>query len=394
MKTSDFILLPGKKENSGKIWEFFPSKWEILWYNMSMRFKAVLKKFFSIEAILIYFGIVTLSISIYYKNQAAKLFAEYEHEAVRLILLNNSIAGGEAVITQAECDALKDKYYPFTYFDYSLEEKLDQIILRLREPSLDTNSQKELSSLILDFQDALSQKEISLVFGYDSLMYCSSLLLLISILCIIFKTIKQKNQIKNLKLRNDEQQKMSRNLHDGVAQDLAALKFYLQQEDKEKSDFYADQALKEVRYLIGALHLDLSEDFEAVLRQILSAFESNYKIRTNVFVSASHISALPQNGQIEIIRIFQEALSNIARHANSTEVTVKITEVAGDLKLIISDNGVGFNMEKFDELNKADSRKHYGVQNIQERVNSLGGTVEFVNNGGTTIAITIKNIIY
>lgn len=363
-----------------------------MWYNENMKIRGVLKRFLSIEAILIYFGLVTLSISIYYKNQAAKLFAEYEHDAMCLILLNNNI--GRGGLSQTECQALKEKYYPFTYFDFSLEEKLNEIILLLKEGPSDTGAQQHLSSLILEFQDALSQKEITLVFGYDSLMYCSSLLLLISILCIIFKTIKQKNLIKNLKLRNDEQQKMSRNLHDGVAQDLAALKFYLEKEDKEKSDFYADQALKEVRYLIGAFHLDLSDDFENILRQILTAFESNYKIKTNVFVSASHISSLSQNIQIEIIRIFQEALSNIARHANASEVTVKLTEVAGDLKVIISDNGVGFNLEKLDQLNKSDSRKHYGVHNIQERVNSLGGTVEFINKEGTTIAITIKNIIY
>ena len=365
-----------------------------MWYNVGMKFKALLKKFLSIEAILIYFGVVTLSISVYYKNQASKLFADYEHEAVRLVLLNNSIGGGGAEVVQADFEALKDKYSPFTYFDFSLEEKLDKIILLLQRTVDDVEAEQELSSLILDFQDLISQKEISLVFGYDSLMYCSSLLLLISILCIIFKTIRQKNLIRNMQLRNDEQQKMSRNLHDTVAQDLAALKFYLEQEDKEKSDFYADQALKEVRYLIGALHLDLSEDFEAIVRQILLTFERNYKIKTNIYIATSHIASLPQNVQLEIIRILQEALSNIARHANATEVTVKLTEVAQDLKLIISDNGVGFNIEDVDELNNTDSRKHYGVHNIKERVANLGGTVEFVNNGGTTIAITIKNIIY
>ena len=83
------------REGFLKIREFFPSLEAILWYNVSMTFKVLLKKFLSIEAILIYFGLVTLSISIYYKNQAAKLFAEYEHEAVRLILLNNSIGGGQ-----------------------------------------------------------------------------------------------------------------------------------------------------------------------------------------------------------------------------------------------------------------------------------------------------------
>lgn len=376
-----------------------------------MNFKTFVKKILSIQAILIYFGLVTLSISIFYKNRASKLFAEYEREIVQLILLNNRIGGGEEQNLDAECEALKDKFFPFTYFDFSLEEKLDQIINLLKEnavsgapASTTTNTNtttttpkatqaEDLSSLILDFQDAIAQKEISLIFGYDSLMYCSSLLLLISILCIIFKTIRQRNLIKNMQLRNDEQQKISRNLHDGVAQDLAALKFYLQKEDKEKTGFYANQALNEVRYLIGALHLDLSDDFETIIKNILQAFESNYKIKSQLQIASSHISTLPQKVQIEIIRILQESLSNIARHANASEVTVKFTDVADDFKITIRDNGVGFSIEDIDKLNSTDTRKHYGVNNIQERVKNLGGTVDFVNNGGTTIAITIKDII-
>ena len=371
-----------------------------------MNFKTFVKKILSIQAILIYFGLVTLSISIFYKNRASKLFAEYEREIVQLILLNNRIGGGEAKNLDAEFEALKDKFFPFTYFDFSLEEKLDQIINLLKEnavsgapDSTTTTTTKspqtteDLSSLIVDFQDAIAQKEISLVFGYDSLMYCSSLLLLISILCIIFKTIRQRNLIKNMQLRNDEQQKISRNLHDGVAQDLAALKFYLQKEDKEKTDFYANQALNEVRYLIGALHLDLSDDFETIIKNILQAFESNYKIKSQLQIASSHVSTLPQNVQIEIIRILQESLSNIARHANASEVTVKFTDVADDFKITIRDNGVGFSIEDIDKLNSTDTRKHYGLHNIQERVKNLGGTVEFVNKGGTTIAITIKDII-
>jgi len=290
----------------------------------------------------------------------------------------------------------------FTYFDISLEEKLNEITTLLEEKAKSKPSdyqtsktvEDQLSSSILDFQDIIAQKQIFLLFGYDSLMYCSSLLLLISILCIIFKTIKQRNLIKNMQLRNDEQQKISRNMHDGVAQDLAALKFYLQKEDKDKSDFYANQALNEIRYLIGALHLDLSNDFETIIKNILQAFESNYKIKSQLQLASSHISSLPQNVQIEIIRILQESLSNIARHANATQVTVKFTDIGNDFKIIISDNGVGFKLENIDKLNSTDTRKHYGVNNIQERVKNLGGTVEFVNKGGTTIAITIKNIIH
>ena len=363
-----------------------------------MDFKACIKKFFSIQVILICFGLITLSFSMYYKNKASELFVSYEHETVNLILLNSSPDILEYDLNSKLVE-LKDEYYPFTYFDFSLEEKLDEIINKFKSKTNAVDEQEkkmielELSSLILEFQDAISQKEMTLFFGYDSLMYCSSLLLLISILCIVFKTIKQRNQIKHIQLRTDEQQKISRNLHDGVAQDLAALKFYLQQDDKEKTDFYANQALNEVRYLIGALHIDLSEDFEKIIRQMLQTFESNYKIKTEMFVASSHMSSLPQTIQIEILRVLQESLSNIARHAKATQVTVKFTDVAQDFKFTISDNGIGFNLPDVDEMNKTDARKHYGIKNIQDRVAALGGTVEFVNNGGTTIAITIKNII-
>ena len=353
--------------------------------------KAKIKKIFSIEAILICFGLITLAISIYYKYKASRLFAEYEREIVRLIFLNNNSQSGESEAFEKECEALKDLFYPFTYFDFSLEDKLDQII----EVSKNKDQKPAATSnLILDFQDEIAQKEITLEFGYDSLMYCSSLLLLISILCIIFKSIRQKNLIKYMQLRSAEQQKMSRDLHDGVAQDLAALKFYMQKEDKEKSDYYANQALNEIRYLIGNLHLDLSDDFETVIKNILLTFENNYKIKTQMLVASSHISTLPQNVQIEILRIIQESLSNIARHSKATEVVVKFTDIADDFKITISDNGIGFKLEDIEELNRTDSRKHYGVNNIIERVNNLGGTVEFVNNGGTTIAITIKNTIH
>ena len=167
---------------------------------------------------------------------------------------------------------------------------------------------------------------------------------------MVFKTLKQKSQLKNIQLRNDEQNKISRNLHDGVAQDLAALKFYLRQDDKEKSDFYASQALNEVRYLIGALHIDLSKAFDEIITQMLQAFESNYKIQTQTLIASTHINTLPQTVQIEIIRILQESLSNIARHANASKVTVKFTDVGQDFKMTISDNGVGFDLEKVEEL--------------------------------------------
>ena len=74
--------------------------------------KAKIKKIFSIELILICFGLITLGISIYYKYRASRLFAEYEREIVRLIFLNNDSqsGAGDSLAFEKECEVLKDLF--------------------------------------------------------------------------------------------------------------------------------------------------------------------------------------------------------------------------------------------------------------------------------------------
>lgn len=367
-----------------------------------MKFKTFAKKAFSIQYILIYFVIINMTCTIIFKSKAAQLFTEYERQSMELMSLNNSLAWGNTYTEedfQAKGEQLKDSYYPFIYFNMDLEDKLDEIIAlfsaSITEEATDRKANHDkLEQCLIAFQNGIAEKQVVLIFGYDSLLYCSTLMLVIAIFVIIFNTVNQKNELKTFQMRNEEQLKISRNLHDGVAQDLTAMKFYMQQDDKEKTEYYATQALKEVRYLIGALHLDLSDDFEKIVKEILSTFETNYKIKTELLIASDNLSSLHQDIQLEFLRILQEALSNIARHANATKVTIKFVNVMDSLKFIISDNGIGFDMDEVEKKNEEDAGSHYGVHNIQERVQQLGGTVEFLNKGGTTIAITIKDIIH
>ena len=61
---------------------------------------------------------------------------------------------------------------------------------------------------------------------------------------------------------------------------------------------------------------------------------------------------------------------------------------------IICDNGKGFDVKEVEQKNKTDSVKHFGLGNIKKRVNIIGGTVDFINKGGLTIAIKIKDSVY
>ena len=102
-------------------------------------------------------------------------------------------------------------------------------------------------------------------------------------LTVLDAVIKIFETLEGSKLSEESLNKISRELHDGVAQDLAALKIYLNKSDKEKSYFYADQALKEVRYLIDSMHLDLSKSFASIVRENLENFETNFGIKSKVY---------------------------------------------------------------------------------------------------------------
>lgn len=233
-------------------------------------------------------------------------------------------------------------------------------------------------------------KQRELLLGYDYLLYFSVILLAIAIAVIIYKILAQKNELELARAINEEQKRLSRNLHDTVAQDLAAVKAYLQKGDKEKSEFYADRALDEIRYVIDSLHINLEDSFENILGEMLQTFENNYEINTELLSASEIITKLPSEHKIQILHIIQEALSNIARHADAQNVTIKIADVATTLHLSISDDGKGFDIEEVLEKND-NKRKHWGLRNIQDRVSELGGSVDFIHNGGTTIAIQIKN---
>jgi signal transduction histidine kinase len=97
---------------------------------------------------------------------------------------------------------------------------------------------------------------------------------------------------------------------------------------------------------------------------------------------------LDQDISIVIFRIFQEALTNIMRHADATEVKASLKAKDGMITLEVKDNGKGITEE---EITNSDS---FGLLGIRERVNFLGGNVKIsgIRNEGTTIRVNIPFI--
>lgn len=249
----------------------------------------------------------------------------------------------------------------------------------------------ELSVAISLFQNEIHQKQRDISFGYDGLLYFSAILIMLALADIIKNRFSQQAEFETLKAVHKEQKIFSRNLHDGLAQDLAAIKIYNKKGDSGKISFYTDRALNEVRYLIDSSRISPADGLEPVIREMLTAFEANHDIKTSIMATSNFLPKLRNEYQTELFHIIQEALSNIARHANATEVKVMITDVGDTMRIVVSDNGMGFSEECLEAQNSDGKRKHWGINNIRERVESMHGTVEFIHEGGTSVAIKIKN---
>jgi signal transduction histidine kinase len=113
-----------------------------------------------------------------------------------------------------------------------------------------------------------------------------------------------------------------------------------------------------------------------------------FKNLTGIKVTASFEPKeiiLDQDLSTAVFRIFQEALTNIARHANATEVRVRLQLKDGNMLLEVEDNGKGITKKLFSDPTS------FGIMGIRERVNYFGGdvTINGIKNKGTTLTVSI-----
>jgi two-component system, NarL family, sensor histidine kinase LiaS len=195
----------------------------------------------------------------------------------------------------------------------------------------------------------------------------------------------------------EERQRLARDLHDVVSQQLfalsmlssATLRLIDQQPDKVKEQItqIAEIAIKaqgEMRALL--LHLrpiELSEDSlcEGIIKLIKELKE---KTKLEFQASIDEIEHISKAAEEHLFRIVQEALSNILRHSEASKVKITLTERENDIYMFISDNGKGFDPSK----NRIAS---YGLKTMRERCEEMGGifNIRSKANEGTYIDIRI-----
>jgi len=201
-----------------------------------------------------------------------------------------------------------------------------------------------------------------------------------------------------------ERTRLARDMHDGVAQNLAYLliqvdRCLLMAEDNnpklpdelEKISQVIARNIEELRRHIFDLRPTGLENrsIYKVLRQTSHEFGEQTGLKSHCRIIGDEI-VLSAEVEASLYRIFQEALSNIRRHANCTRVDLVLrTHPDKSLTFSISDNGVGFHPA---HLTKNPFQRHgLGLISMQERIRSLGGTlsVDSAPNKGTRIVVNV-----
>lgn len=201
---------------------------------------------------------------------------------------------------------------------------------------------------------------------------------------------------EKIKAKLEERGKLSLELHDGIANEIGALKLSISDErvlTKKEIDSIVikiDKLYHEVRNLSHDLDPDNIADVEfsqLVNNLCLIIEKSGIKTIKNIYIS-KNVDDLDERILLNIYRILQEAINNTLKHASATEIQVDVMDSEEELFMRVKDNGVGFT--------NAITKPGIGLRNIEKRVNLLNGKYEIFNSSkGTTIDIRIpKNIDY
>ncbi|WP_396153057.1 sensor histidine kinase, partial [Flavobacterium sp.] len=203
-------------------------------------------------------------------------------------------------------------------------------------------------------------------------------------------------QIKFDEGREKEKKRIARELHDGVMNKLAGIRFNLfKLENKQDSATIEDclqhvselhHVEKEIRSIAHDLNMDIfspKNDYSALIETLAKendTYDFDLILEMDKAIEWHSISSIIK---MNCYRILQESFSNIVKHAEPQKVEVRFSELNGILKLEITDDGVGFDLES--------QKRGLGIKNILERAQSMKARchIKSETGKGTTIRIEI-----
>jgi PAS domain S-box-containing protein len=205
------------------------------------------------------------------------------------------------------------------------------------------------------------------------------------------KKVEEELQVlmtKIIDVQEDERRHLSRELHDGVGQNLYSHLITINRLKTEVSHPLLDQMeeeamkiIEEVRGVSWELRPSVLDDLGLVpaIRSYLTYFSEHHQI--NVYFDSHLTSRLSDKKEITIYRIIQEALTNIWKYAAIGEATVTIREMSDVIRVMVEDQGKGFDIKTI--------KRGVGLSSMEERARAVNGyiSINSKKNYGTKIIL-------
>ena len=222
-----------------------------------------------------------------------------------------------------------------------------------------------------------------------------------------------------IKATEEERYRISREMHDGPAQDLANVLFMttiterlMDQDMAEAKKTLVElrgeirKCLTGVRQIIFDMRPMALDDLglPQAIEQLIQLFHERRKLRGTFSLEGTHY-ALPKHVEIAIFRIVQEALNNVVHPAKTDKVRGRMRYTDQALTVLIADDGVGFDPhrstvsveESVDALDMETQRRlrgrHFGVIGMEERAKIIGAAIQILSapNKGTKVHLRVQN---
>lgn len=208
------------------------------------------------------------------------------------------------------------------------------------------------------------------------------------------RALAQRSVLFNLQ----ERRRFSRELHDGINQLMVSVLYRMELaqrklaqgdqaglEDLQTGRNVLNEAIQEVRRISHDLRPSILDDLglESALANLLEHFSERTGIRVRREVMLPD-RRLPEDIEITLYRLIQEALTNVERHADASELVLRLNHQRDAVRLDLRDNGCGFDPQV--------NRHLFGIGlcNMRERVELLGGDYAFETSPGEGVRIRVR----
>ena len=266
-------------------------------------------------------------------------------------------------------------------------ENTQKIVRELNTKYETEKKERQIAQQQLDIQKQKGKTQTTIFIGI------TLLILVLAVLILIRRNHKAKlkqiqqekeNAILNSFIQGEERERnrISYELHDGVASMISAAKMTLdsiphlsvekQKEQMEKVSSILSDTHSDVRHIAHNL-LPTTLEKEKLIKatqQFVSEINQSNLVEITVIDKNSNAHQFPQQIQLMLFRIIQELVNNIVKHSQAQHATIEFSQTQNGLQLEITDDGIGYSGDN--------NENSQGIYSIRQRLKSIGGHFEIV----------------